>query len=171
MKNPTLFKFSVATIAAGLVVPAFATPMSVPSEESPAYTVDVPADWNPKVGKEDESLEATEPGNHVYVSGWIVTKSDVNELKGDIAGLLKDSMKSVDPDTKDETIENNGVQFTVVHGSGIDKREGGKVKFFVALFPAGSGKIGIVYADWDADAPADATQKLNNLMNSIKVKA
>jgi len=158
-------------LIAGLAAPVFANTMSVPSEESPAYTVDIPSAWNPKVSKEEETLEATEPGNHVYVSGWIVTKSDIGELKSDVAGLVKDSMKSIEGETKEEAIENNGIKFTVIRGNGIDKREGGKVKFFVAIFPTGSGKVGIFYADWDADAPADATQQLNNLMNSIKLKA
>jgi hypothetical protein len=170
MKNPTLLKLALATIIAGLITPVFANTMSVPSEEHAAYTVDVPSDWKPKVSKEDETLEATEPDNHVYVSGWIVTKSDMGELKNDIAGLLKDSLKSIEGEPKEETIENNGIKFMVLRGNGIDKREGGKVKFFVAIFPAGSGKAGIFYADWDADAPADAQQKLNNLMNSIKLK-
>jgi hypothetical protein len=171
MKITIALRLTVAIVTAGLVAPAFANTMSVPSEESPAYTVDIPSEWNPKVSKEEETLEATEPDNHVYVTGWVVTKSDIGELKKDIAGLLKDSLKSIEGETKEEAIENNGVSFTVIRGNGIDKREGGKVKFFVAIFPAGSDKAGIFYADWDADAPADSTQKLNNLMNSIKVKA
>ena len=171
MKNPSLFKLAVAIVVAGFVVPAFADTMSIPSEEHPAYTVDIPSDWSPKVSKDDETLEATEPDNHVYVSGWVVTKSDIGDLTKDISGLLKDSLKSIEGDTKEEAIENNGIKFTVIRGEGTDKREGGKVKFFVAIFPAGAGKAGIFYADWDADAPADATQKLNNLMNSIKLKS
>ena len=170
MKTSILVKFAVTAIVAGFAAPAFADTMSVPSEEHAAYTVDVPSDWNPKLSKEDESLEATEPGNHVYLSGWIVTKSDISELSKDIADLLKDSMKSVDEGTKEETIENNGIKFTVVRGSGLDKKEGSKVKFMVAIFPAGSGKVGIFYTDWDADAASDVTQKINAIMNSIKVK-
>lgn len=141
--------------------------MSIPSDESPTYTVDIPNDWNPKIS--DQSLEATEPDNHVYVSGWIVTKSDVGDLKKDVGDLLKDSMKSIEGEPTEETIENNGIKFSVLRGHGKDKREGTEVKFLVAIFPAGEGKAGVFYADWDADAGADVTQKLNNLMNSIKL--
>lgn len=163
----TFIKFALVTALAGLVPSAFAKTMSIPSEDSPAYTVDIPNDWRPKIA--DESLEATEPGNHVYVSGWTVTKSDVDDLKKDLADLLKGEMKSIEGDPKEETIENNGIKFTVLRGHGKDKREGTDVKFFVAIFPAGEGKAGIFYADWDADAPSDITQKLNDLMNSIKL--
>lgn len=164
--NSTL-KFALVAVLAVLAIPAFAKTMSIPGEDSPAYTVDIPNDWNPKIA--DESLEATEPGNHVYVSGWIVTKSDVGDLKKDLADLLKGEMKSIEGDPKEETIENNGIKFTVLRGHGKDKREGTDVNFFVAIFPAGEGKGGIFYADWDADAPSDIKDKLNNLMNSIKL--
>ena len=167
MKNRTTLKFALISIIAGLAVPAFAKTMSIPSDDSPAYTVDIPNDWNPKIA--DESLEATEPGNHVYVSGWIVTKADAGDLKKDLGDLLKDEMKSIEGEPKEETIENNGIKFMVLRGQGKDKREGTDVKFFVAMFQAGSGKLGIFYADWDADAPADITKKLNDLMNSIKL--
>lgn len=169
MKNNTALKLTLATIIAGLATPAFANTMSVPSEEHAAYTVDVPGDWNPKVSKDDESLEATEPGNHVYVSGWIVTKADVGDLKKDLGDLLKDEMKSIEGEPKEETIENNGIKFMVLRGQGKDKREGTDVKFLVAMFKAGEGKLGIFYADWDADASSDITKKINDLMNSIKL--
>jgi hypothetical protein len=170
--NKSLFiKVAVAAALAAVSSPAFAKTMSVPSEEHPAFTVDVPSDWTPKVDKEDESLDATAPDNHVYLSAWIVTKSDVEELKKDLADLLKDSMKSIEGTPKEEVIENNGIKFHVLEGTGIDKREGGKVNFIVAIFPAGAGKAGIVYTDFDADAPADAKKTLNGVMNSIKVKS
>jgi hypothetical protein len=169
-KLSSAFRFAVAVVVAGIAAPTFANTMSVPSEEHPAYTVDVPSNWTPKLDKEDESLSATAPDNHVYISGWIVTKSDIGELTKDVEDLLKDSMKSIDEGTKEETIKNNGIEFKVLKGSGVDKREGGKVKFMVAVFPAGSGKAGIFYADYDADAPADATQTLNTILNSIKLK-
>jgi hypothetical protein len=163
----TLFKFALVVTLAGFISPAFAKTMSIPSDDSPAYTVDIPNDWSPKIA--DESLEATEPGNHVYVSGWTVTKEDAGDLKKDLADLLKGEMKSIEGEPTEETIENNGIKFMVLRGHGKDKREGTDVKFFVAIFPAGAGKAGIFYADWDADAPSDITQKLNALMNSIKL--
>jgi hypothetical protein len=52
---------------------------------------------------------------------------------------------------------------------GKDKREGNEVQFLVAIFPAGGGKAEVFYADWDADAPSDIKQKLNGIMNSIKL--
>jgi hypothetical protein len=167
MKNRMIIKSFLAILLAGISVPAFANTMSVPSEEHAAYTVDVPGDWNPKVS--DESVEATEPDNHVYLSGWTVTKSDLGDLKKDLADLLKDSLKSIDGEPTEEAIENNGIKFMVLRGHGKDKREGGDVTFMVAVFPAGSGKAGIFYADWDSDAPSDVKDKLNGIMNSIKL--
>lgn len=162
-----ILNFAFAIILAGFVASGFAKTMSVPDEKSPAYTVDIPDDWSPKIS--DETVEATEPDNHVYVSGWTVTKEDVGDLKKDLGGLLKEEMKSIDGEPSEETIENNGIKFTVLKGHGKDKREGTDVKFMVALFAAGEGKAGLFYADWDADAPADITKRLNDLMNSIKV--
>ena len=46
---------------------------------------------------------------------------------------------------------------------------GGGAAVLVAFFPAGEGKAGVFYADWDADAPSDIKDKLNALMNSIKL--
>ncbi|HZE12203.1 MAG TPA: hypothetical protein VE086_00460 [Chthoniobacterales bacterium] len=151
--------------------PLFATTLSVPPD-SPAFTVDIPADWKPKADKADESVEATEPGNHVYMTGWVRTKSDTNEeVAADMEAILKDSMKSVDKKDQQEIIENNGIKFHVLKGSGVDKREGTKVKFFVAMFEAGPGKAGIFYVDYDADAPADVMNTITTIMNSIKLKS
>ena len=135
-------RFALAVVITGFACPVIANTMSVPNEEHPTYTVDIPSDWNPKVSKEDESVEATEPGNHVYVAGWVVTKSDVGDLKKDLGDLLK---------------------------GGKDKKEGSEVNFFVTIFPGGEGKAGVFFADWDADAPSDIKDKLNTLMNSIKL--
>jgi hypothetical protein len=168
MKTSTLILPALALIIAALAPPAFADTMSIPSKDDPAYTVDVPSDWKPKIS--DEALEATEPDNHVYVSGWIVTKGGTEELKSDIADLLKDSMKSIDGKPEETTAESNGIKFSVMKGSGVDKREGSKVKFMVAIFPAGPGKAGVFYADWDADAPAGIQEKLHGLLDSIKLK-
>lgn len=151
--------------------PLFANTLSVPADE-PAFTVDIPADWKPKVDKADKSVEATEPGDHVYMCGWVVPdKTDISEVASDLDGILKDSMKSIDEKKKEETIENNGIKFNVVEGSGIDKREGSKVEFFVAFFKAGKGKIGVYYVDYDADAPAKTMETIISIMNSIKVKS
>src|SRR3954466_3491246 len=167
--NPNTVSRLIADVAlCAAAEPLFANTLSVPPDK-PAYTVDIPADWKPKVDKADKSVEATEPDNHVYMAGWVVDKSAIGELTGDVEALLKDSMKSIDEKSSEETIENNGIKFQVLKGSGVDKREGGKVKFFVAVFQAGPGKAGVYYADWDSDAPADVTKTINTIMNSIKL--
>lgn len=144
--------------------------LSLPSPEKPAYTLEVPASWHPKFDAEDESAEATAPDKHVYLSAWLAKGSDTKALSADMASTLKDSMKSVDPGQKEEKYEMNGIEFTVIKGSGIDKREGGKVRFQVAMFSTGGDNVGIVYSDYDADAPADTTDVLQGIMKSIKVK-
>lgn len=50
------------------------------------------------------------------------------------------------------------------------RNEDTKVKFLVAVFPAGKGKAGIVFADFNTDAPKDITDQLNKMFASIKVK-
>ena len=167
MTMNSILRFAVAAIMASVAVPAIAKTMSVPSDDSPAYTVDIPNDWNPKIS--DESVEATEPDNHVYVSGWVVTKSDMGDLKKDLGDLLKGEVKSIEGEPTEETIENNGIKFSVLRGHGKDKKEGTDVTFIVAFFPAGSGKAGVFFADWDSDAPSDVKEKFNSLMNSIKL--
>ena len=166
MKKTNILKLIIAVVVAG-TSPLFANTFSVPSDQ-PAFTVDIPADWKPKADK--EGVEATQPDNHVYMAGWVVTKGDIGDLSSDLDELLKDSMKSIDEKTNEEMIENNGIKFHVWNGSGIDKREGGKVKFFVAVFSAGPGKSGIYYVDYDADAPADVMKTITTIMNSIKLK-
>ena len=79
-------------------------------------------------------------------------------------------MKSVDPGYQEKEIEQHGTKFAVVSGSGVDKREGSKVKFLVGIFPVGGGQAGIVYADFDADAPATTMEVLEGILKSIKVK-
>src|SRR3954468_17398399 len=170
MKTKTVSKLLIVLSLGLAVAPLFANTLSVPVDK-PAYTVDIPADWKPKTDKADKSVEATEPNNHVYMAGWVVDKSDIKELTGDLDALLKDSMKSIDEKSSEETIENNGIKFQVLKGSGVDKREGGKVKFFVAVFPAGAGKAGIYYVDYDADAPEDVMKTIVKVMDSIKVKS
>jgi hypothetical protein len=168
MKTSILTSTAFAGLAL-LAISTSASTLSVPSDKDAAYSVDIPSDWKPAV--KDETIEATEPDNHVFLSGWTVTGSDLKELESDVAGLLKDSMKTIEGTPQEETIDNNGIKFNVLRGTGTDKREGNKVNFMVAIFPAGSGKAGIFYADWDADAPADTKGKLNGIMNSIKLKS
>ncbi len=168
MKQNTVARLIVAVALCAAAKPLFANTLSVPPDK-PAYTVDIPSDWKPKVDKEDQSVEATEPDNHVYMAGWVVDKSDIGGLTGDVEALLKDSMKSIDDKSSEETIENNGIKFQVLKGSGVDKREGGKVKFFVAVFQAGPGRAGVYYVDYDADAPADVMNTIVTTMNSIKL--
>ena len=164
-----VLRFALVAIVTGLASPVIANTISVPNEEHPVYTVDIPSDWKPAVSKEDESVEATEPDDHVYVAGWVVTKSDVGDLKKDLADLLKGELRSIEGEPTEETIENNGIKFPVLRGHGKDKKEGNEVNFFVTIFPAGTGKAGVFFADWDADAPSDSKDKLNALMNSIKL--
>jgi len=170
MNRYTVSRIVVAIALCAAAKPLFANTLSVPPDK-PAFTVDIPADWKPTADKADRSVEATEPDNHVYMAGWVVDKSDIGSLTGDVEALLKDSMKSVDNKTSEEKVENNGIKFQVIKGSGVDKREGTKVKFFVAVFQAGPGKAGIYYVDWDADAPADVMTTVNTIMNSIKLKS
>lgn len=161
----------IAFVAAALAfaLPARGDTMSVPSAEKPAYTFDVPSDWKPKGDKEDEYVEATAPGDQAYLSAWIVANSDLKALEKDLEATLKDSMKSIDAGTKEDQFDQNGTHFYVVQGSGVDKRAGNKVKFVVGIFAAGEGKAGIVYADYDADAPDATMDKLVGILKSIKV--
>jgi hypothetical protein len=170
MKKTSILKLIIAVAVTG-TSPLFANTLSVPPD-SPAYTVDIPADWKPKSDKADESIEATGPGDHVYMTGWVRTQSDTEaEVAADVEAILKDSMKSVDQKSEQEIIENNGIKFHVLRGSGLDKREGTKVKFLFAVFAAGPGKVGIFYVDWDEDAPADIMKTATGIMNSIKLKS
>jgi hypothetical protein len=170
MKTSTFSKFALITAAIGLALPAFAETMSVPSAANLAYTFEVPTGWNPKGNIEDESAEATAPDNHAYLSAWMVKTSDQKALAKDLDATLKDSLKSLDKDVKEEAIDINGVHFMLVKGSGLDKREGTKVQFVVAIFPAGGDKAGVFYADYDADAPANTKDVLEGIIKSIKVK-
>ena len=144
--------------------------MSVPSAEKPEYTFEVPSGWKPKADTDDEGVEATSPDNHAYLSAWIVKASDEKALAKDLETTLADSMKSVDDDSKQTEFEQNGTKFIVVSGGGVDKREGSKVKFLVGMFSTGEGQVGIVYADYDADAPANTMEVLQGILKSIKVK-
>jgi hypothetical protein len=162
------FTFVAAVVA--LALPARAETMSVPSADKAEYTFEVPSGWKPKADTEDEGVEATSPDEHAYLSAWIAKASDEKALAKDIETTLKDSMKSVDDGTKETTFEQNGTKFIVVSGSGVDKREGSKVKFLVGLFSTGEGQVGVVYADFDADAPAGTMDVLEGILKSIKVK-
>jgi hypothetical protein len=159
----------VAAIIA-LAMPARGETMSVPSAEKAEYTFEVPSGWKPKADSDDESVEASSPDEHAYLMAWMVKASDEKALVKDLDTTLQDSMKSVDPDVKEKELEQHGTKFTVLSGSGVDKREGSKVKFLVGIFPTGEGQVGIVYADFDADAPANTMEVLEGILKSIKVK-
>jgi hypothetical protein len=163
----------VAFVAAALAfaLPARADTMSVPTKEAPAYTLDVPSSWKPKANVEDESVEATAPGDHAYLSAWIAKSSDQKAIAADMETTLKDALKSIDKENSQQTIDVNGVKVLVVKGSGVDKRAGNKVQYRVAIFPAGSDKVGIVYSDYDNDAPDDTMKMLQGIIASIKVAA
>ena len=171
MKTKNIAQFIIVAVALALGLPARADTMAVPSKEKPAFTFDVPSDWKPTGSKEDESVEATAPGDHAYLIAWMVTAADEKSLTKDLDATLKDAMKSVDADTKQHELDQNGTHFFVFSGSGVDKRAGNKVKFLVGIFDAGGDKAGIVYADYDADAPAGTMDVLEGILKSIKVVA
>lgn len=156
-----------AALAFGL--PARADTMSVPTKEAPAYTLDVPSSWKPKANTADESVEASAPGNHAYLSAWVAKGSDQQAIIKDMETTLKDALKSIDPGSSDQTIEVNGTSIVVVKGSGVDKRAGNKVQFRVAIFSTGGEKVGIVYTDYDNDAPDSTMKEVHGIIGSIKV--
>jgi hypothetical protein len=160
--------FVAAVIA--LSLPVRGETMSVPSAEKAEYTFEVPSGWKPKADTDDESVEASSPDEHAYLMAWIVKGEDQKALAKDLETTLSDSMKSVDPDVKEKEIEQHGSKFIVLSGSGVDKREGSKVKFMVGIFDVGEGQAGIVYVDYDADAPANTMDVLEGILKSIKVK-
>lgn len=171
MKTTKLVQFTLVAAALAFALPARADTMSVPTKEAPAYTLDVPSSWKPKADTADESVEATAPDNHAYLSAWIAKGSDQKAIAKDLETTLKDALKSIDKDSSEQTIDVNGVKILVVKGSGVDKREGNKVQFRVAIFPVGGGNVGIVYADYDNDAPDNAMTELQGIISSIKVAA
>jgi hypothetical protein len=132
--------------------------------------LDVPSSWKPKANANDESVEATAPGNHAYLSAWIAKGSDQQAIIKDMETTLKDALKSIDDGSSDQTIEVNGMKVVVVKGSGVDKRAGNKVQFRVAIFSAGGEKVGIVYTDYDNDAPDATMKEIRGIIESIKVK-
>ena len=169
MKTTKIVQFTLVAAALAFAVPARGDTMSVPTAANSAYTFEVPSSWKPKANTADESVEATSPGNHAYLSAWIAKSSDQQAIIKDMETTLKDALKSIDTSSTDETIEVNGVKIVVVKGSGIDKRAGNKVQFRVAIFPAGGDKVGIVYTDYDNDAPDAAMKDIHGIIGSIKV--
>ena len=169
MKINKIVQFTLAAFVLALVTPAQGETMSVPSAEKPEFTFEVPSGWKPKGDTADESVEASSPDEHAYLMAWLVKGEDLKALVKDLGTTLDDSMKSVDPGYQEKEIEQHGTKFTVVSGSGVDKREGSKVKFLVGIFPVGGGQAGIVYADYDADAPATTMEVLEGILKSIKV--
>jgi hypothetical protein len=169
MKITKIVKFAFVASIIALALPARAEIMSVPSKEKPEFTFEVPSGWKPKGDTDDESVEANSPDGHAYLMAWMVKAEDAKSLVKDLGTTLDDSMKSVDPGYQEKEIEQHGTKFSVISGSGVDKREGGKVKFLVGIFPIGDGQAGIVYADYDADAPANTMDVLEGILKSIKV--
>jgi hypothetical protein len=169
MKTTKIVQFTFVAAALAFVLPARGDTMSVPSAANAAYTFEVPSGWKPIGNAEDEVVEATSPDGHAYIMAWIIKTSDEKSLTKDLDATLKDSMKSVDKGATEKEIDQNGSHFYVFNGSGVDKRAGTKVKFLVGIFAAGDGKAGIVYADYDADAPASTMDTLEGILKSIKV--
>ncbi|HJT79961.1 MAG TPA: hypothetical protein VJ719_02095 [Chthoniobacterales bacterium] len=169
MKIPNLIQVAVASVVITLASPLSADTMSVPDEKKPVFTLEVPADWNPRQTVED-AVEATSPDDHVYLLSWLVTGSDIKKLSSDLAETLKDAITSVDAGATEDTFESNGIKFTVMKGTGTGQRGEHKVKFQAALFQAGPGKVGIVYADYAAAAPAKTPDVLKGIVKSVKAK-
>jgi hypothetical protein len=172
MKPMKLVPFLLIASVLGLALPARGDTMSVPSKEKPVFTIDVPSKWKPIGDAKDGSVEATAPGDIAYLSAWTVNTADddaVESAAKDLKATLKDSMKSLDPEASRSKIKVNGRDITVVKGSGVDKREGSKVQFRVAIFATGLGAIGIVYTDYDDDAPDETMKALQGIIESIKV--
>jgi hypothetical protein len=173
MKTIKLLQFTIVTAALALVLPARADKMSVPTAASPAFTFEAPAGWKPKADAKDESAEAMSADGHAYLLAWMVTTTDPDAEKdfaNDLEATLKDSLKSVDKDSlKMEPGKIDGADAMVISGTGLDKREGNKVDFHVAIFDAGKDKVGIVYADYDKDSPKDTMATLVAIVKSIKI--
>jgi len=159
----------VTVLTVALALPARGDTMAVPSKEKAAYTFDVPSDWKPKGDASDEYVEAAAPGDTAYLMAWIAKAADEKSLGKDLEATLKDAMKSIDGEPKMHELDQNGSHFYVFSGSGVDKRAGNKVKFLVGIFDAGGENAGIVYADYDADAPDSTMGTLEGILKSIKV--
>lgn len=175
MKIIKLLQFTIVTAALALVLPARADKMSVPTAASPAFTFEVPSGWKPKADAKDESVEATSADGHAYLVAWMLTSTEPDaekEFAKDLEATLKDSLKSIDKaSSKMETGKINETEVILISGTGLDKREGNKVDFHVAIFDAGKDKVGIVYADHDRESPKDTMATLEGIMKSIKVVA
>ena len=169
MKTKKIAQFTIVAVALALVLPARADTMAVPSKEKPAFTFEVPSDWKPKGDASDESVEATAPGDKAYLSAWIVKAADEKSLTKDLEATLKDALKSIDGEPKQHELDVNGTHHFVITGTGVDKRAGNKVKFAVGIFDAGGDNAGIVYVDYDADAPDSTMNVLDGILKSIKV--
>jgi hypothetical protein len=169
MKKSHILRFTCVAAAFALLSPARGDTMSVPSKEAPAYTFDVPSSWKPKGDTEDESVEATAPGDHAYLSAWVRKGSDREAIVKDMETTLKDALKSIDKKDSQVTTEVNGTKLVVIKGSGVDKRAGNKVQWRVAVFDVGGGNAGIVYLDFDNDAPEGTMKDLGGIIDSIKV--
>ncbi|MFZ1221069.1 MAG: hypothetical protein WAO00_17375 [Chthoniobacterales bacterium] len=171
MKITQIARFTLVAAALAFALPVRGDTMSVPSKEAPAYTFDVPSSWKPKADVKDESVEATAPGDHAYLSAWIRKGSDSEAIFKDMEATLKDALKSIDEKSSDQTIDVNGTKIMVMKGSGVDKRAGNKVQFRVAIFDAGGGNAGIIYTDYDNDAPDSTMKDIQAIIGSIKVVA
>lgn len=171
MKTTKIVQFTFLAAAFAFALPARGETMSVPSAEKPAFTFDVPSDWKPKGDAKDEYVEAAAPGDHAYLVAWIAKAADEKSLGKDLEATLKDAMKSIDGEPTMHELDQNGSHFYVFSGSGVDKRSGSKVKFLVGIFDAGGENAGIVYTDFDADAPAATMATLEGILKSIKVAA
>ena len=169
MKTTQIAKFSFVAFALACALPARADTMSVPSKEKPAFTVDIPSNWKPKGDTSDESVEAAPADEKAYLVAWVTKASDEKALTKDLEATLKDALKSIDGQPKIDEMDQHGSHFYIVSGEGVDKREGNKVHFLVGIFQTGPDQAGIVYTDFDADAPTDTLETLMGILNSIKV--
>ena len=151
-------------------LPASGAKFSYPTEEKPWFTVEIPATWKPALS-DDESLEASSPEEDAYLRFWVLRgKKEIPGLEKDIGGLLKDMVKSPklisDKPTKKSV---NGIEFTTFAGTGKDTEDGKPLGFEIFLFSPQSGKLGIFYCQYAADAPKSVIANMIKIVESIQV--
>lgn len=148
-------------------ISAHAKKFSYPNADKEIFSVDIPADWKPKVD-DDESLEATSPDEEAYLAFWVLKGAkEIKGLEKELDELLKDSVTDLDLDEKPIVKEINGFKFTIFTGHGIDKEDKSKVGVEVFMFSPKPGMLGIFYCQYGVKAP-DAINGLVKIVESIK---
>ena len=159
-------------VLAAVVCTAFsahAKKFSYPNADKEVFSVDIPADWNPKVDDE-ASLEATSPDEEAYLAFWVLKgKAEIKGLEKELDELLKDSVTDLKLNETATVKKINGIEFTMFAGKGIDKEDKSKVGVEIFLFAPKPGTLGIFYCQYGIKAP-DAIKGLIKIVESIKLK-